>query len=171
MDGPRISWCLKQRLYTKHLQQYSSEQLAELWQIIAELFYFIMCWKVTGFYTLDTNQGHPFIAECSALTVLLAGGLALLLCAQEKKQNKIKGEEILWPTICWNRGHGHNADTNAWMHFAGVPCDPSFRGEIHWENRLFLQLQLIVPFLYYCYRINTNIASIFRLIKGSSTSL
>lgn len=38
-------------------------------------------------------------------------------------------------------------------------------------TRLFLQLQLIASFLYYCYRINTNIAPVFRLIKGSSTSL
>lgn len=38
-------------------------------------------------------------------------------------------------------------------------------------TRLLLQLQLIASFLYYCYRINTNIAPIFRLIKGSSTSL
>jgi len=36
--------------------------------------------------------------------------------------------------------------------------------------RLFLQPQLIVPFLCYCCRINTNIAPIFRLIKSSSTS-
>lgn len=89
VEGPRISWCLKQRRYGQHLRQHSSEQRQELWQTIAELFYFIMCWKATGFYSLDTNQGHPFIAEWSAFTTLLAGGLALLLCVQKKK-SKIK---------------------------------------------------------------------------------
>lgn len=52
------------------------------------------------------------------------------------KQNKTKGHKILWPTICWSTGHGYSADPNAWLHSAGVPCDPSFHGGIQWENRL-----------------------------------
>lgn len=148
MEGPRINWCLKQRLCIQHLWQPSSGQHQEIWQTMAELFCLIMCWKATGFYSLDSNQGHPFVAECSAFTTLLAGGLALLLCDQQKKQtkpkqkthntkpNKTKGHKILSPTICWSTGRGYSADPNAWLHSAGVPCDPSFHGGIQWENRL-----------------------------------
>lgn len=83
--------------------------------------------KATVFYLLDTNQGHPFSRRACSAPVR---------SEKKKKQNKIKGKETLWPTICWSTGRGHSADTNAWMHFAGVPCDPSFHGGIHWENRL-----------------------------------
>lgn len=96
---PRISCCLKQRLCRQHLWQHSSEQHPELWQTTAQLFYLIMCWETTGLYSLDTNQGHPFVAECSPFTTLLAGGLALLLCAQERKKTHTQNKRTRNPLV------------------------------------------------------------------------